>query len=64
MCALIHSLKNTLNDAIFNGELLSIVARYNGIEYKFDTYGEKFNYVKDTVLLRKSNFQEGIVRFD
>jgi len=49
-----------LNDATFNGGLLCIVA----IEYKFDAYVEKLNYEKDTVLLRKSNFQEEIVRFD
>ena len=57
-------IENVLNDAIFNGGLLHIVAHRNGIEYKFDAYVEKLNYEKDTVLLRKSNFQEEIVRFD
>lgn len=57
-------IENVLNDEFFNGELLRIVTHHTEIEYKFNTYVEKLNYEKDTVLLRKSNFQEEIVRFD
>ncbi|ASI36868.1 hypothetical protein A0126_18815 (plasmid) [Exiguobacterium sp. N4-1P] len=57
-------IENVLNDAIFNGGLLRIVTHHTEIEYKFNAYVEKLNYEKDTILLRKSNFQEEIVRFD
>lgn len=57
-------IENVLNDAIFNGGLLRIVAHRNGIEFKFDAYVEKLDYQTDNITLRKSNFQEEKVRFD
>ncbi|OAN10148.1 hypothetical protein A3783_15405 [Exiguobacterium undae] len=57
-------IENVLNDAIFNGGLLRIVVHRNGIEFKFDAYFEKLDYQTDTITLRKSNYQEELVRFD
>lgn len=57
------TIENVLNEAIFNGNIVTVTAMKGTLTYRFDTFVEKLDYMKKEVHLVKRNLDVEIVPF-